>query len=177
MERLHPRIIWVFFIGNFNRIIISIIVLVITVAFLLIFWPEGAVFIYKNTVEKAGGFVPFMKSIAELRLILLVVIIGWAYVWARLRYKFYKYELTENAFQSERGVLYKKQVFIPYERIQNVDIERRLLYRMLGLSLLSIQTAGGTGSSEGSLPGITPEKAEELRAEFIRRAKQTKEKI
>lgn len=100
---------------------------------------------------------------------------------AHYAYKFYKYELREDGFRKEHGVIWKKYVHIPYERIQNVDIYRGILARLLGLSDLQIQTAGMssvTGSygagSEGRLLGVTKEEAERLRDELIRRARGSK---
>ena len=58
---------------------------------------------------------------------------------------------------------------IPYEKIQNVDIHCTFLARILGLSILSIQTAGASAlGAEGSLPGITHEVAEQLCDELVK---------
>lgn len=109
-----------------------------------------------------------------------MILIIISYIWARLSYRFWRYQLTEDAYKSERGIIFKRYVSIPYERIQNVDIYRGILDRLLGLSDLQIQTAGygaagGHGlrgfGSEGRLPGLSKEKAEEMREELIRRAK------
>ena len=78
-----------------------------------------------------------------------------AFIWAKLSYRFYKYELTENGFRKELGVVYKKYVTIPYDRIQNVDIYRGIVARLLGLSDLNVQTAGASMqmSQYGSITG------------------------
>lgn len=115
-------------------------------------------------------FVGWFVIIAILLIILL-------FVWAKLSYRFYKYELTDDGFRKELGVIYKKYVTIPYDRIQNVDIYRGILARLLGLSDLNIQTAGSSAQvskGEGILPGLLHEDAEKLRDELIRRAKQSK---
>ena len=114
-------------------------------------------------------------------LIILMSFVLLLYVWARLSYKFYRYELTDDGFKKELGVIYKKYVTIPYERIQNVDIYRGILARILGLSDLNIQTAGASAQvtkygvfgagAEGRLPGLLHEDAEKLRDELIKRAK------
>ena len=44
-------------------------------------------------------------------------------------------------------MIWKRYVTIPYDRIQNVDIYRGVLARLLGLSDLNIQTAGTTSGS------------------------------
>ena len=81
-------------------------------------------------------------------------------------------------------MIYKKYVTIPYDRIQNVDIHRGILARLLGLSDLNIQTAGfsatvgrygvGGASAEGRLPGTSREVSEQLRDELIQRSRQSK---
>ena len=124
-----------------------------------------------------GGFGVYLSIFVVILLILILLL----YVWARLSYRFYRYELTEDGFKKELGVIYKKYVTIPYERIQNVDIYRGILARILGLSDLNIQTAGASAQvnrhgvfgagAEGRLPGLLHEDAEKLRDELIRRAK------
>src|SRR4030042_4370878 len=112
------------------------------------------------------------------------LIILWV-VWAKLAYNFYRYELREDGFRKELGVIWKKYVTIPYDRIQNIDIYRGVIARLLGLSDLHIQTAGASAqysrygawglAAEGRLPGLSPEVAEQLRDELVRQAKISKE--
>lgn len=106
-------------------------------------------------------------------MIILVLLVS-SFVWAKLTYHFYRYELTDSGFRKELGVIWKVYVTIPYDRIQNVDIYRGILARLLGLSDLQIQTAGISGmvASEGRLPGLSREVAEQLRDEIIQRARQ-----
>jgi len=109
--------------------------------------------------------------------LLIPVLLILAYVISRLKYHFYYYELREDGFRKELGIIWKKYVTIPYDRIQNVDIRRGVTARILGLSDLYIQTAGGTASgwlSEGYLPGLSQEVAEQIRDELIKRARQSK---
>jgi len=122
---------------------------------------------------------------------IMVALIGWvgfligfiialilAFIWAKLTYHFYRYELTEEGFRKEFGVIIKKYVTIPYERIQNVNIERNILERIFGLSALKIFTAGSGGSgrfgSEGLLPGLSRNTAEELRNQLVHLSRQTR---
>ena len=110
--------------------------------------------------------------------IFLAVIVLTAWIVAKLTYKYYKYELQEDVIRIEHGIIWKRYSSIPYDRIQNVDILRGLLARIVGLSDLQIQTAGGAsvasnyGSfTEGRLPALSPQVAEQLRDEILRRAK------
>ena len=75
--------------------------------------------------------------------------------------------------------IWKRYVSIPYARIQNVDIHRGLLARILGLSDILIHTAGygGIGSrgigSEGRLPGLDKVEAERIREELLQKARKS----
>ncbi len=133
------------------------------------------------------GFLVFQEfgwdglSLLWIPFVLVVpFLIAWAY--GVLSYKFYFYELTDDGFRKESGIIWKKYTTIPYDRIQNVDINRGVIARILGLSDLNIQTAGASGGSygawgmvavgaEGSVPGLAKETAEQLRDELIRKAK------
>ena len=99
----------------------------------------------------------------------------FSFIWSKLTLRFYCYELTDKGFCKESGVVSKEYVTIPYDRIQNVDIYRSVFSRILGLSDLSIQTAGNTQvGSEGRLSGISQENAEKLRNELVSRASKVK---
>ncbi len=168
MKQLHPRAVWLFFI--------SLLLRWFFVFLLLGIWLIGAL----PEFNEDAWIMGYLGSFLIIEFILIVLL----YVWAKLSYRFYRYELTENGFRKELGVITKKYVTIPYDRIQNVDIYRGILARMLGLSDLNIQTAGASAqvsrygmfgaSAEGRLPAISFEEAEQLRDELIRRAKQTK---
>lgn len=109
----------------------------------------------------------------------LVIIVATvlAFIFSKLTYRYYRYEMGDIVFKKEHGIIWKKYVSIPYNRIQNVDIHRGILARLLGLSDLQIQTAGGitAGSygalSEGRLVGISREEAEILRDQLIQKAR------
>lgn len=161
MNQLHPKAIWLFFISSFLRLFIVFIFLGFQATILLSEIGED-----KGVAGYIGWF-----------LVIVVFLIVLLFVWAKLSYRFYKYELTDDGFRKELGVIYKKYVTIPYDRIQNVDIYRGILARILGLSDLNIQTAGSSAQvsrGEGRLPGLLHKDAEKLRDELIRRAKQLK---
>ncbi len=165
MNQLHPRAVWLFFISFFLRFLVFFVFISFQIIMLSMETKSYAVYLF-------WLFVIMLFGTAV------------AFIWAKLSYRFYKYELTENGFRKELGVVYKKYVTIPYDRIQNVDIYRGIVARLLGLSDLNVQTAGAsmqmsqygsiTGGAEGRLPGLSKEEAEKLRDELILRAKQTR---
>ena len=99
--------------------------------------------------------------------LLITFIIGEIY--ARLAYNNWNYEFTKTNLKIEKGIIWKKYSNIPYERVQNVDVQRGILARMLGFSSVNIQTAGYSGyhsgpmKSEGHIPAVGMQRAEEIR--------------
>ncbi len=166
MKQLDPKAVWLFF---FSRVVIT------PIMFVIFFTMASLSFGYVGILY--GGNFDFSILIL-LVVILLLLSIVFNFFWSTLIYKNYKYELRADGFRKEHGVISKKYVTIPYERIQNVDIYRGLLSRILGLSDLNIQTAGMSttvgsygGGSEGRLPALDPKVAEELRDELVARAR------
>ncbi|MEP7103301.1 MAG: PH domain-containing protein [Candidatus Dojkabacteria bacterium] len=173
MKKLHPNSIWLFFIQNLVGCFFASF-------FLAIFSLSWTIGLFEDSSTK-NGIVVTMLLICSIVFILIVIL---SYVFAVLSYNNYKYELKEDGFYKESGVITKKYVTIPYERIQNIDIYRGILARILGLSDLQIQTAGMSAvytnkgaygvNAEGRLPGLSEQDAKEIRDELIKRAKGSK---
>lgn len=170
MQRLDPKSVWLFFI---NLILRWFIVLV-----LLGIWPS--MFLLGIRDRGADFSFDFLKWLW----IIIPVLIIFFWIWAKLTYHFYRYEFREEGFRKELGVIWKKYVTIPYDRIQNININRGVIARILGLSDLNIETAGASAQvsrygayslgAEGRLPGVSREVAEQLRDELIKRARQSR---
>ena len=101
-----------------------------------------------------------------LAIIVLVPVLVF-FAWVGLYYKSMLYELREDEMSWKRGVWFRKTGIVPYNRITNIDIRQGPVMRALGISTLSVQTAGYSGQAvpEIRIEGI--EHAEELR-ELIR---------
>jgi uncharacterized membrane protein YdbT with pleckstrin-like domain len=100
--------------------------------------------------------------------LILPIILGFAvaYIWAIFYWDKYTFEIGQEKITITRGVIGKRIVNIPYERIQNVNIFRGVLERIFGLYSIQIETAGGfsirgTGgygtrvTAEGEIQGLT----------------------
>jgi len=172
MKQLNSKSVWLFFISSVLRWFFMIVFLSI--------WGVGFWSKSESGIDSgifSFGFLSWLWFILPVFLVL-------CFIWAKLSYHFYRYELVDSGFRKESGVIYKKYVTIPYDRIQNVDIYRGILARLLGLSDLQIQTAGASAvvsrgvmagvGAEGRLPGLSKDVAEQLRDELILRARQSK---
>ncbi|ADB60705.1 membrane-flanked domain protein [Haloterrigena turkmenica DSM 5511] len=76
---------------------------------------------------------------------------------------FYRFEygITPDTFDVSSGVFARRSREIPYERIQNVDVRQGVVQRLLGLAVVSIETAGG-GSTEAALNFVSESEATRL---------------
>jgi len=171
MQKLDPKAFWLFFSSSL------IVGLAMVIFFIVLIGSSMLTFLM------AGGEAPPTWLSILISSLIFIAYIIFSYIWAKLTYHFWAYEFREDALRIEKGVIWKRYVSIPYERIQNVDIHRGVFARILGLSDLQIQTAGfsvsygrgGGAGSEGRLPGLDQNKAEELRDELIRKAKGAKQ--
>ncbi|MGB9177498.1 MAG: PH domain-containing protein [Methanoregula sp.] len=101
-----------------------------------------------------------------LGIIIIVPVVAF-FVWVGLYFKSMWYELREDEMSWKRGVWFRTTGVVPYNRITNIDVRQGPVMRALGISTLSVQTAGYSGQAvpEIRIEGI--EQAEELR-ELIR---------
>jgi uncharacterized membrane protein YdbT with pleckstrin-like domain len=160
MNQLHSGAKWHFRIGGFFSFFFVIF-------FLSMFFGGLVV---SMTLKDGFEFNPSIFSYAFFGLILLIAI---AETYARLTYKFFRYEFGSEQLRIEKGIIWKKYSNIPYQRIQNIDITRGIIARICGFSSINIQTAGysmpanGRGiHSEGYIPAVSVEEAEKIR-EFV----------
>ncbi|QZA88578.1 PH domain-containing protein [Salinarchaeum sp. IM2453] len=86
-------------------------------------------------------------------------------IWQVAYYRRFEYHLTDDTLDIESGVISLREREIPYERIQNVAINRNVFQRAAGLAVVSVETAGG-GSTEAKLRYVGTETAHWLQDEL-----------
>lgn len=102
-------------------------------------WPLGAIVL---PIAVAGG-----------------VLFGRA-AWSRRTWA-----LRPRSLELHRGVVVQRATSVPYERIQQIDVERGPLERLLGLSQLVVRTAAAT--TDANLYGLSPAVAAQLRDQLL----------
>ena len=79
-----------------------------------------------------------------------------------LQYLRFSYRITPKQIVIQKGVLKRQNRSIPIERIQNIQIQRNLVARLLGVAKVTIETAGSS-ATEGSLEYVGLSAAHEIR--------------
>ena len=146
--------------------------------FLLIFvgWFVVPIILALNKFILGGANI--WPVVFSFFIIYIALVIAIAEIYARMAYDRWFYEFTGTNLKIERGIIWKHYSNIPYERVQNVDIHRGILARMLGFSSVMIQTAGFSGypgrgypgmMSEGFIPAVSEKEAESIREFLMKR--------
>ena len=109
----------------------------------------------------AGYAVLSRPGIAGVLLFMLIVA-GIAIFFQWLSWHRFRYGIGARELVIESGILSRTRRSIPFERIQDVDIEQGPLARLFGLARLKIQT-GGSAADEGVLDSVSVAEAQRLR--------------
>ncbi|WP_336022984.1 PH domain-containing protein [Halobellus salinisoli] len=101
--------------------------------------------------------------------VIFVAFGGLGVTLAVLRYRVWRYEVREDSLYLERGVFTRVRTVVPFVRIQHVDTSRSPTERFVGLASTVVYTAGSRGA-DVSVPGLTPDDADDLRERLKRLA-------
>jgi len=96
--------------------------------------------------------------------VLLLGLLSWTL--SSRQYRMWTYTLREYDLILTWGVFWKTRRCVSRQRVQHIDINSGPLDRRFGLVQVSIYAAGALGGI-GSIPGLTPERAEALRAALL----------
>ena len=172
MNQLHPGAKWIFRLRAYYPLI--------AIGIFITFWIFPILILFLGVV--------IGLTLAVIFYILFVLIV--AEIYARMSYNRWLYEIANEEIKIERGIIWKKYTSIPYERVQNVDIHRGIVARIVGFSTVEIETAGQSGfggrgygfrfgmgkhrqyRSEGHLPAIDINNAEKIREFVMKKIKQ-----
>jgi membrane protein YdbS with pleckstrin-like domain len=104
-------------------------------------------------------FATISGSVAALFLWSAVQFCGW-------RYDAWRYGVRAHDVVAGFGVFWRTRRCVPRLRIQHVDIASGPIDRMFGMANVSLFTAGNIAAVI-TIPGVTPEEAERLRATLL----------
>jgi uncharacterized protein len=113
-----------------------------------------------------GLFAPGPWWIAALAApAILASVVAW---YPGARHRRWRWRLDTLALELRHGVIVRRAASIPYFRIQQIDVTRRPLERVMGLATLEVTTASAGGVA--TLPGLDAAEALEIRRELLARA-------
>ena len=96
-----------------------------------------------------GSFRINPLTIFSIGISVLPILLVILFVYYLFLYKTYRYKITERGIYLSGGILLKVSKFVPFFKITNVEATSNLIEQLLGVSKLSIHTAGQALSSQG----------------------------
>jgi len=70
------------------------------------------------------------------------------------KYRTLKYRFDDEGVSMAWGILFRKEVYLTYRRIQDIHVSRNFIQRWMGLATVAVQTASGSSAPEMSIEGI-----------------------
>ncbi|GAB3390879.1 PH domain-containing protein [Humibacter soli] len=125
---------------------------------------------------------PVRELIRYLPILLLAVVAGsvggepwWTYALSALgvvvgilRWVTTSYRITPTHVQVRRGLLNRRMLSVPRERVRSVDVDATLLHRMVGLAVVKVGTSASHGQDGLDFDGIAAGDVPALRSELLR---------
>ena len=96
----------------------------------------------------------------------ITLLISLMFIVAVWSFQVYRFRFSENNVEIRSGIFSKKQLNLPFERIQNVKLEQPIYYRLTGFACLQLDTAG-SAKQEAKLVALPLELAEQLKQQIL----------
>ncbi len=114
-----------------------------------------------------GSLTGFVAILAILGIVIFVLLLILGSIF--LSWRVTTWQLTDKGLRLRRGVLFKRDLTIPYERINAINTHADVVYRLLGLVALKVETAADDTFSNMQVDGMKRADAELLRSEIFKR--------
>jgi len=135
----------------------------VAAVFLSIFF---AVFLL-NLLGRASFIELFVIWLSVLFILIVLI-----YIFQRLYYRYYFYDLKQEEAVIYKGVVSRKEINLPYTKIQNVYIDQDVLDRIFKLYDVHLETAGLQSGLASHIDGVNRENAHKLRDMLMNSIKQ-----
>ncbi len=115
--------------------------------------PEGD---HGATVDPRSITRPDPSLLTYSLLVSAAALIAFPFVFVPLviRFKTLRYRFEDDGVAMSWGLLFHKEVYLTYRRIQDIHVTRNIVERWMGLAKVPIQTASGTSGATMMIEGI-----------------------
>ena len=161
-HHVHHSYIWLGSLRAASSIILAIAIAALSSLISILFDADASEAAFLSVI------MPFVIGGIVLTVLFIV---GLIYLFQWLSWKHLTYELESNEFNLHSGIISKKHMHVPYQRVQAVNQKAGLLHRLVGVCDVKIDTAGGASNESITLRYMRTSEAEALRSELFRRKK------
>ncbi|UCC29616.1 MAG: PH domain-containing protein [Phycisphaerales bacterium] len=78
----------------------------------------------------------------------VVALVSWC------KYHTLRYRFDDKGISMSWGLLFRREIYLTYRRIQDIHVTRNIFHRWLGLAAIAVQTASGSAGAEMTIEGI-----------------------
>ncbi|MDZ4831275.1 MAG: PH domain-containing protein [Phycisphaerae bacterium] len=111
---------------------------------------RGAPFDPASVTRPDPRLMTYYTIVAALTLIAFPI----TFIPLWIRYHTLRYRFDEEGVGMQVGILFKRETYLTYRRIQDIHVTRGLLQRWMGLATVAVQTAAGASSAEMTIDGV-----------------------
>lgn len=97
---------------------------------------------------------PKLLTLYFIYSLLANVAFPFAFLPLYFRYITLRYRFDKEGVSVSYGLLWRRETYLTYARIQDIHVSRNIFERWLGLGAVQIQTASGSASAEESIVGV-----------------------
>ena len=85
-----------------------------------------------------------------------MTLVGFPFVILPLYFKYHtlRYRFDDKGIAMSYGILFRREVYLTYRRIQDIHVTRNFIQRWLGLASVAVQTASGSSGAQMTIEGI-----------------------
>jgi membrane protein YdbS with pleckstrin-like domain len=87
-------------------------------------------------------------------------------------YDRYYYDWSINTLTIRKGIIRRKQIYLPFEKVQNVFKDQDLLDRIFGLYDVHLSTVGNGSIDMCHIDGLTKENSDKMVIVLLRQIKE-----
>ncbi len=128
-----------------------------------------------QTVRKAwAGLVPLYLALRKASLVdwqiflMVAVVVSLYFLFSYLSYQRFFYYVKGDEIIIEKGVLYRKKISLPFNKIQTINFKENILHQVLGVTAVQIDAAGSK-TEEISVEALSKSKANAFRDYVMKR--------
>lgn len=130
----------------------------------------GGIFILFGFTAPPSRLAAFLNYFAVYILILFgllffIVLYEWLYIWT------YYYDVGDDFLRIRKGVVIRKEISVPFARIQDVYIDQDVVDHLLQLYDVHISTATQSSGLEAHIDGVNHTNAEKIHSLILDRIK------
>ena len=119
-------------------------------------------------------YLPYGDYATKIMFLLAGTVLFMVFFWTYMEYHFYTYTFTPEAFIMTSGYVTRNETAALYHQIQNVNIRRSPLDRVIGVSSIVILMVGAEREAihnQITLPAVGRKKAKLVQKELLARAR------